>query len=83
MIPKGVTRALAQAVLSFSIGDILKFKTDNIFVYGIYLDHEYRQTVYADSYGQSGYIMFKVLSFDKNTVETFYENEFIENLTGY
>lgn len=83
MKPKEAIKALAQAVLSFTKGDILKFKTDNIIIYGLYIEHEYRQTVYADSYGQSGYIVFKILTFDKNSIETFYENEFIENLTGY
>ena len=72
-----------QAELSaLKIGDILLFNSDNRPYHGVYVSHEYRQTAYTDGYGKSGYYTFKIICFETSHIETFYDVEFIKNLTG-
>ena len=78
-----MTKVLAQPEPNdFKLGDILLFNSDNKPYHGLYISHQYRQTAYRDSYGQSGYFIFKVLCFETGIIDVFYDTEFIKNLTG-
>lgn len=71
-----------QQEFDLKLGDILRFHTDNVIVHGIFLELEFRQTVYRDTYGKSGYYIYKVIAFDSGKVETFYGSEYVANFTS-
>lgn len=66
--------------VAFKIGDILKFVADGTIVYGIYLNHYYRNSELGDGMSE-GYIVYSVLAFDSGTPNEFYDWEFCNNLT--
>lgn len=67
---------------NFRIGDILKFQTSNLLVFGIYLHSFYQPTNCGEGMSEGGYYVFSIIPFDTGIPENFYESEYLHNLTG-
>jgi hypothetical protein len=67
---------------NFKIGDVLKFQTSNLVVYGIFLRCYYQTINLGEGTNEGGYYVFSIIPFDTGRPENFYESEFLHNLMG-